>query len=242
MIKRILPFITGSLLLFLSATAQPNKKASGFFQKGIEFKNQNKLPEAMTAFKNAIALKKNYDSAYAELGYLFVKFGMYDSAIINFKKALTLNPNLLETHLAFADIYRNYKPNLDSAIMCFMNACKIDSLNKVTLYQIAWCYNSKQVYEKAIYYAVKALDLDNTYRPAYSELAHAYHLSKKYAEGLEQFKKNIAISPVDLAYLYSGLIYTELNQKEDALKMYESLEKLNPKMAASLKKKIDAMK
>ena len=41
--------------------------------------------------------------------------------------------------------------------------------------------------------------------------------------------------------LYSGYSYMELNQKDNALKMYEELNKLNPKMAAALKKRLDAM-
>ena len=133
------------------------------------------------------------------------------------------------------------KPNYDSAIICYKNAIGIDSLNKLTFYSLAWCYNSKKEYGSAIYYAAKALDIDNGYRTAYSELAHAYHNSKKYEEGIEQFKKNMARSEIDLPYYYSGLIYTELKKEDEALKMAERLEKLNPKMAAKLKQKIDAM-
>ena len=94
---------------------------------------------------------------------------------------------------------------------------------------------------KAIPYAVKALEIDNNYRPAYGELGHAYRASKKFAECVEQLKKNLAVSVVDIAYLYSGFAYTELNNKEAALQQYEELKKINEKMAAALKKKIDAM-
>ena len=246
MMRRILPLVTGSLLLVVSAAAQPPKKATAFLQQGIELRDQNRFPEAMVAFKYAIALNKNYDSAYSEAGKLFAKSGQFDSAIIYFRKALALNPGLVETQIAFGNIYRDARPNYDSAIICYINALSVeglknDSLKKLTLYSIAWCYNAKQDYEKAIPFGIKALEVDNTYRPAYGELGHAYRRTKKFAEGIEQFKKNIAISPVDLPYYYSGMMYTELNQKEDALKVLTELEKINPKLAASLKKKIDAM-
>ena len=58
---------------------------------------------------------------------------------------------------------------------------------------------------------------------------------------MNQFKKNLAISVNELPMLYSGYSYIELNQKENALKMYEELNKLNPRMATALKKKLDTM-
>jgi len=41
--------------------------------------------------------------------------------------------------------------------------------------------------------------------------------------------------------LYTGYCYIELKQKEEALKVYEELNKLNPKTGEAFKKKVDAM-
>ncbi len=241
MLKRFLPipaFLLSCSVLF----AQPGNNAAEFFKQGIDYKNKNMLPEAMVAFKKAIKLNKNYDSAYIEIAIINVKTDKIDSAIFNVKKAITINPKMAWAHTTLGTIYRDSKPNYDSALLCYMAAVNIDSTNKVIYYSIAWCYNTKKDYKNAIRFAVKALDLDNTYRPAYAELGHAYNASKKYTEAIEQFKKNIAVSIVDLPIYYSGLCYTQLNDKEAALKQYKELKKLNEKMAGRLLKAIDNMK
>ena len=241
MMRRILPVLISSLLL-LSAAAQRVPKANLFFRKGMELKGKNMLPEAMASFKSAIALNKNFDSAYTEMGKLHIALGNVDSAITNFRKAVTINPKMTEAHIALGNIYRDARQNLDSAIKYFSTAIKLDSTNKVTWYSMAWCYNAKEESEKAIPFAARALEIDNTYRPAYGELGHAFHKTKNFTAGLEQFKKNIAIPPpIDLPYFYSGLCYIELKQKDGALKMYDELQKLNPKMAENLKKRIEKM-
>ena len=241
MLKQILPLLI-FLLLFSAVSAQPGNKAAAFFKAGIDLKDKNMFPEAMAAFKKAIAFNKLYDSAYVEIGLLNEKNRSYDSAILNLKKALSISPKMATALFALGNVYRNYKSNPDSAIICFNAALKTDSTNKVIFYSLAWCYNTKQDYENAILFGVKALEIDNTYRQAYAELGHAYRRAKKFAEGIEQFKKNLAISVVDLPVFYSGMCYTQLNDKEGALKQYEELKKMNERLAASLKKEIDNMK
>ena len=240
--KRFLLFLTCSLLV-LSVAAQPVSKALPQYNKGMEFLKTNMFPDAEICFRKAILLDKKYDSSYLQIARLYVMQGRTDTAILYFNKVTTINPRNVIAQIEFGNLYRDLIQNFDSALIRYSNALKLDSLNKVTLYSIAWCYNAKKEYEKAIPYAAKALEIDNNYRPAYGELGHAFHYSKNYQAGIDQFKKNIAISPpVDLPYFYSGMCYIQLNQKDDALKMYDELQKLNPKLAGSLKKRIDEMK
>jgi tetratricopeptide (TPR) repeat protein len=154
---------------------------------------------------------------------------------------LGFNQRYTDALIAMGKIYRDQKQNFDSALIFYNKAAQTDSTKKEVFYALAWVHNAKKEYEAAIPYAIKALEIDNGYRPAYGELGHAYRASKKYAEAIEQFKKNLAVSVVDVAILYSGFCYTELNNKEAALEQYEALKKLNERMAGSLKKKIDTM-
>ena len=239
MLKKILPLF---LLLFVVSAlfAQPYN-AKSFYKAGINFKNKNMFLEAMGAFKKTISLDKKFDSAYLELGLLYSRTTRADSAVWYYNKAISINPSMAPAYIALGNFYRDAKPNYDSALICYFNALKTDSLNKVTYYSIAWCYNAKGEYEKAIPYGIKSLEIDNDYKPGYSELGHAYRRTGKFAEGIEQFKKNLSVSVVDLALLYSGYCYAELKDKEGALRQYEALLKVNEKMAAALKKRIDAM-
>jgi len=238
--KRILPVLL--LLLFsVAGIAQKPNPAKAFYLKGILLRDQNKPVEAVGAFQKAIRLDKKMDSAYLEIGLIFSRTQFSDSAVWYFRKAIAVNPGMVVAHLAMGSLYRDVKGKPDSALIYYFNALKTDSLNKLTLYNIAWCYNAKGLCDSAIPYAVRSLQIDNNYRPGYNELGYAYRKTGKYKEAIEQFKKNLAISTVDIALLYSAYSYIELKDKQGALEQYESLKKVNEKMAEALKRKIDAM-
>jgi tetratricopeptide (TPR) repeat protein len=241
MLKRFLPLLL--LVLFFSAAYAQVSKAKQYYNSGIQFRKNSQFAEALTEFSKSITLDKKFDSAYVEIGNIYSKAGKMDTAINNYKKALVINPKYTDALFGLGKIYRdalNFK-NYDSAIYFFDAALKLDSTNKEIFYGLAWTYNATKQHELAIPYAIKALEIDNNYKPAYGELGYAYNSTKKYAECIEQFKKNLAVSVVDVACLYSGLSYIELKNKEGAMLQYEALMKINERMAASLKKKIDAM-
>jgi protein O-GlcNAc transferase len=225
----------------LSVNAQGPKPALVAFNNGVGFKNKGMFNESIAAFKKAISIDKKYDSAYLELGRIYAAIGKPDSAVAVLKQGIKLVPNFIGAYVLAGNLYRDNIKNPDLAIPCYLNALKIDSSDKTTYYSLAWCSNAKGYFREAIKYGLRALEIDNNYKPAYNELGHAYRQLKAFEECINQFKKNLAISINDLPMLYSAYSYMELNQKENALKIYEDLNKLNPKMAAALKKRLDAM-
>ncbi len=240
MLKQVL--VIAISFFFLNATkAQPPKNAAAVYKQGVEFMSKEMYVDAMASFFKAVALYKNYDSAYVQMGMINVRYQSYDTAIKFYNKALDINPKNSQACMSLASTYRNYKNDESKALFYYLKAVAIDSTNKEALVGAAWCYNVKKEYDLAISYAVKALDVDNNYKPAYSEMGFAFNLSGKYAEAIIQFKKNIAISPNALPMYYCGLCYIQVKDKAGALSMYEALINLAPKMADALKKRIDAM-
>lgn len=241
MLKRFLPFFLP--IFFFSATEAQTIKANQHYHSGIQLRNNNQFGEALAEFNKAIVFNNLLDSAYVEIGNIYSKTGKMDTAINNYNKALAINPKYADALFGIGKIYRDAMNlrNFDSAIYFFDAAAKLDSTNKEIFYGLAWIYNAKKEHELAIPFAVKALEIDNTYKPAYGELGHAYRSGKKYTEAIAQFKRNLAVSVVDVALLYTGYCYTELNDKEGAMQQYEELKKINEKMADALKRKIDTM-
>jgi len=238
--RLILPVFFSFFLVF-SAGAQVSPKAYAAYTHGMELKEKNLFPEALDSFKRAVAISKKFDSAYVEIARLHTRVNQIDSAVLVLRKVIGFNPKMTSAYLELATIYKNLSPNLDSALKNFSLAYQSDSSNKFALYGLAWCYNSKADYDNAIRHAIRALEIDNTYKAAYNELGHAYHKTQRYAEAVEQFKKNLSVSVVDLALYYSGLCYAQLKDKENAQKMYEQLKTVNEKMAGALKRNLDKM-
>ena len=239
MLKIFLP-VLACLIFFNTANAQ-RKNAAAFYKSGMEFKKASNFNEALNLFAKAVLADAKFDSAYVEMGNIYLAGGNMDLGIYNYEKALAINPDYTGALIGMGRIYRDSKQNYDTAIIYYNAAEKLDKTNKETYYALAWLYNVKKEHEKAIPYAIKSLEIDNTYKPAYGELGYAYRSTKKYNEAIEQFKKNLAVSIVDVAYLYSGYCYTELKNKEGAMQQYEALKKVNEKMAGALLKKIEAM-
>jgi tetratricopeptide (TPR) repeat protein len=239
MLKRFLPLLL-FVLFFSAAHAQVNK-ARLHYNYGIQLRDSSKFPEALAEFNKALKFNRNFDSAYVELGKLHSKSGNTDLAISKFNKALAINSKYADALVGMAKIYRDAIKQYDTAVYYFNAAAKLDSTNKEIFYGLAWIYNATKKHELAIPNGIKALEIDNNYKPAYGELGYAYNSTKKYADCIVQFKKNLAISVIDIALLYSGYCYIELKNKEGAMQQYEELKKINERMAGTLKKKIDAM-
>ncbi len=237
MLKRSLPLLL--LILFFSAAHAQVSKAKQHYNAGIKLKNNSQFPEALAEFGKAAAFNKNFDSAYVEMGNIYSKSGKMEVAMGYYNQALAINPKYADALFGIAKIYRDAIKKYDSAIYFFDAAAKFDSTNKEIFYGLAWTYNATKEYDRAIPFAIKALEIDNNYKPAYGELGYAYRSTKRYAECIEQFKKNLAISVVDIAHLYSAYACLELNNKEAAMQHYEALLKINERMAVALKKKID---
>lgn len=233
----------------LGSFAQRNPKALALYRSGLDYKKKNMMPQAQVAFKKALALDKNLDSAHVELGFICLRNIKNDSAVYHYNKAISINPKNTMAWFSLGLLYRDTKPNYDSAIYCSKRILendstlniKNDSLHKLCLYTIAWCYNSKKEYPQALLYSAKILDMDNTYRVGYNEMAHAIHMGKQYEQGIILLKKYLAIAELEQPLYYLGLIYTELKNKEEAQGQYEKLLKVNPRMAEGLKKKIDKL-
>ncbi len=221
--------------------AQPVSKAEPLYKKARQMQDQGMYLEAVSVYKKAILADKKYDSSYLSLASLYLRISQTDSAVLVLKSAIQNKPAFTAAHELLGMVYRDYLKNSTEAMVHYTNAVKLDSTNKADWYALAWCCNDLKKYEDAIGYAIKALDIDNGYRPAYNEMGHAFRKLGTFKEAIAAFKKRLDISVTDLPLYYSGLCYIELKDKEGAKQVYDELIKLNAKSAEALKKRIDAL-
>jgi tetratricopeptide (TPR) repeat protein len=235
----ILFFCLQSLLL--QAQAQPFSKAAPLYRKAQQLLQQGMFLEAVTVLKKSIAADKKFDSSHIALAELYLRISQNDSAVKVLNAALKNKPAFTKAHELMGKVYRDYIKNSTTAITHYTNAAKYDSTNKETWYSLAWCSNDLKKYSDAVKYAIKALDIDNSYKPAYNEMGHAFRNMGTFKEALEVFRQRLNISVNEQPLYYSGLCYIELKDKEGAQKIYDELVKIQSKAADILKKRIDTM-
>jgi type IV pilus biogenesis/stability protein PilW len=151
------------------------------FQKAIEFNPDNKeahnmigviyltkledYSNAVSHFKKALILDKNFSEAYNNLGNAYEKIGMHDDAIESYKAAIA-NPLYRNTPLAFYNMGMLYYKltRYDDAMDAFKESLKRHSDFYLSYYGLALCYNMKGQYGDAAIAMNRAIELDPLYR------------------------------------------------------------------------------
>ena len=91
-------------------------------QKGLIYKNMNRLEDAENSFLESIKLNPNNDSAYHNLGNIYFRLKKFEKSKLFFEKALDLNPkkgfilsNIVETDCLMLNL-EEYKVNRDQIL------------------------------------------------------------------------------------------------------------------------------
>ncbi|MCK9573368.1 MAG: tetratricopeptide repeat protein [Candidatus Omnitrophica bacterium] len=155
----------------------------------------------------------------------------YEESIIEFEKALKIDPNLAEGYYGLGYAYCS-KDQCEASLEYFKKAIEL-SPNYVDAYNgMAYAYNILGKYENTIEYYLKVLQLKADNLDALNGLGYAYASMGKYEDAVSYFKKAIKINP-EYAPSYSGLgvLYYSLGQfldaKENFLKAKELFKKNN---------------
>lgn len=240
--KRILLLAT----IFLSALtidAQPPKKAVEAYNQAMQLVSQTKFVDAMSYFQKATELYPNYYQAYLDAAKTFAKLNLVADAIFCFNKTIKIKPDYCPGYLAFGTFYKEARNRSDSALMYYEKAIKLNcTLTDTMNFNIGWCYNDKGKYEKAIERLKKAIEQNNNYKSAITEISFSYRKMDKMQEGVDYFQQLYNTTKNGIAMYYIGFLYVAMNQKDKAQAAADELKKTNVKLAEAVQKRIDAMK
>ncbi len=128
----------------------------------------------------------------------------------------------------FTDGMKEYTvENYNKAIEGFQRAYELTPNNAGLNYMIAEALQRTDELDKAEKYSAKALELDETNKYYYLQLAHIYELKKKYEESVKIYQKLIKKLPHTEQYLYE-LADMQLNAKDydEAIKTYDKAESI----------------
>jgi len=102
-------------------------------------------------------------------------------------------------------------------------------------------YAKKQNWDQAIAAYQQAVRIDPKFAEAWNNLGYCYRKTKQYDKALDAYKQAISLKP-DFPYPheYMARTYLAMGDKDAAMREYEILKRLDPKMADQLLKAIQA--
>jgi tetratricopeptide (TPR) repeat protein len=167
---------------------------------------QEKYAEAELEIKKALALEPNNALAHAYYAEVLMNqgdYGLYDKAAESSKRALDLDPTLMEVRRARGIVLLNTQ-NLEQAVNEFEQALIINkNIADLHLY-LGVTYKALGDYDKAqeSLLASYALNPDDTI--ALTELSRAFFADGRYAQAAQYAEEAVAVDPTD-SYLHGNL-------------------------------------
>lgn len=194
--------------------------AKEWFTKGIELKNKHDHSGALTAFKNAISEKDNYNNAYYEAGCCCNELENYELAIDFLKKynpSSSANKKNKYNELGFS-YYKLQKAT--DAIEEYNKTLALFPNNGVALRGLGNVYYEiEEDHDKAIQYFEKAVAVnEEESKPLYYKLGWLYNDKQRYDDAIKILLKAIEYDSEDSGYREElGYAYFMKEQFESAI-------------------------
>jgi len=153
----------------------------------------------------------------------------HDKAIVNYKKAIKINPKLsANLYFDIGTIYNNEK-KYDKAMEVYQKIIDINPKDDNDYNNRGVAYGNKKEYNKAIEAYQKAVEINPENDGVYNNMGTAYDSKGEYDNAIESYQKAIEINPQrDEAYNNMGGAYFNKKEYSKAIEAYQKSIALNP--------------
>ena len=161
--------------------------------------------------------------------------GKYDDAIVEYKKAIDIDPNYTPA-LLYLGIASERKGKYDDAIFYCEKTIAIDPNDPIAYYILGSAYGNKGDERAEIACLKKSIAIDPTDAMVYYSLGLTYELKGRYRDRLlnndtaiTYLKKAIALEPTASSYLILGEAYDNYEDHVTAMDYFKKAIALDPK-------------
>jgi TolB-like protein/Flp pilus assembly protein TadD len=182
------------------------------------------FPQAETAARKALALDDTLSDAHAALASLKGLNGFdYAGAIIEYERALQLNPNDATARQWFANDTLANIGQTERELAELKRALELDPLSLIINSNLGWAYIHAGRLDDAVAQLRKTVEMDGSFYYARYGLALALELKGAIPEAIAEYQKTITITedPVPLGML--GRLYATQGRKDEAQKILQQL-------------------
>jgi tetratricopeptide (TPR) repeat protein len=203
---------------------------------GMELLGSSRTDAAITEFKLALAIQ-NDPRIMANLGAAYVQKGMLTEALVVYRQAIELAPDLPAPYYGLGNILRR-QGKLQDAVSEYKRALAVDAKYVNALNNLGAVYVELKQWDDAISTLEQSIAIKPDFPEAYYNLAGAYMQEKKWARSEELFRKALTFSPHDADALASlATVLYEQGKTEEAVPILHNafvIDPANPQMLTLL--------
>ena len=167
-------------------------------------------------------------SHHNNVGSIYMNIGRLDEAVVELKKALSINPHFEEAHNNLGIAY--YRQGLiRDAIDEYKKTLEINPDFAEAHYNLGVAYAGKGMMDEAISEYKKVLAIKPNYAKARNNLGAAYLRKGMMDEAVSEYKKALAIKPdYAKAYYNLGFAYLKKGMMDEAVSEYKKALAIKP--------------
>lgn len=181
--------------------------------------------------EKSISLRRGNYKAYLNIGDIYSTKQDYDNAIINYKKALEINPKFSAAYWSIGLIDEKMG-RMNEALKRYKNAVRFAPLDIKALYSLGTlCLNTGQ-YANAINTLERLISLSPDNPDAYYNLGLCYYYIGDYKKAVEAYQQSLKINPYKADIHNSlGISLLMVGRLDMAMQEYAVAIKIDPKFA-----------
>jgi len=147
-----------------------------YLDNGIMEFYEGKFESAIENFNKSLELNKDFSVTYFFRGASYHSIGEYDEAMLDYTKAIALDPKMTDAYYNRAKVILSRKdiqnPDIKKAIKDLEKSLELDNNFADALYAMAAAYKKLEDYHKCLEYIEKLLQIspDHVYAKALKKL------------------------------------------------------------------------
>ncbi|QTA78245.1 bacteriophage T5/ORF172 and tetratricopeptide domains-containing protein [Desulfonema limicola] len=216
-----------------------HKKYQDFYNLPVDkavqiIKESAEQLDKLEYYKKAIELDPNNSAFYNNLGCIYDRLNNSTAAINAYKKAIELDPG---NAILFNNLGCNYgKLGLyRKAIDSFKESIQINPDFIKSYFDLGFSYGQLGVHKEAVKAFKIAIKINPNIAQLHYNLGYSYNKLNLHKEAINAFNNAVNVNPKYINAHYSlGIKYLNTDDKENALKKYKDLKKLDKHKAKEL--------
>jgi predicted O-linked N-acetylglucosamine transferase (SPINDLY family) len=211
------------------ACKDANCTATALYYYSIYQINLELYSEAIQSIHESIKkVGGEYIEALVNLGFIYSKIGKKEIALLNYQKAVSLNPNQSELHFNVGRELQDLE-RYDESLRAYDNAINLNNNYSEALLNQGIVLKKIKQLDKAIDSIQKAVELNPLLPEAQSSLGHTLVELKRHEEALVCFDRAISAQPnYAEAWSNKGHTLVELKRHEEALVCFRKTKEIKP--------------